>query len=190
MPAKQGTLNVVDKAVYAVFSIPAAALHGADDDGDGQVSSAELARHIDALRAEIDRGVTLFDGERRATTVRIDLLLSPQHEAAQDRAEEVIVLEHAVFADAPREVGLAFGLFGPANEITVTATERHPQGDRVEAAVFTPEQRVHRYFASGGPNEDAPAPARTSVPWVLAAMGALGVLLGAATWARRRAAPA
>ena len=135
MAAKRGTVNVVGSDVYTVLSVPASALHAADDDHDGLLDVAELERHEAALQAEIDRRLVILDGDKAARTVRVDLILSPDHDAAGDRADQVVVLKHATLDAPPTDLRVRCDLFGARaseRELTLTAT-RHPasgDGDR------------------------------------------------------------
>jgi len=150
MPARQGTLNVVGDAVFGAVSIPVSALHGFDDDGDGLLEIRELERHYDALSAEVDRRLVVSDGDGPSTTVRVDLILSPQHEASPDRAEQVVALKHATFAGAPADLRLSCDLFGARTleqELTFTATRHLASGAQVETTVLSPSSSTHRFFA-------------------------------------------
>jgi hypothetical protein len=151
MPAQRGTLNVVGDAVYAVVSVPVSALHGWDDDGDGLLEVGELERHYEALRAEIDARFVVSDGDVPASTVRVDLVLSPQHEAAPDRADQIVALKHATFTDPPSNLRLTCDLFGALaseRELTITATLHPASGTEKETATLTPSSPEHRFFAS------------------------------------------
>jgi hypothetical protein len=142
---------VVGDAVFAVVSVQVSALHGWDDDGDGLLEVGELERHYDALRAEIDARFVLSDGDVRASTVRVDLVLSPQHEGAPDRADQIVALKHATFAAPPSDLQLTCDLFGARpseQELTFTATLHPASGPEKETAVLTPSSPDHRFFAS------------------------------------------
>jgi hypothetical protein len=147
MPAGQGTLNVVGDAVFAVVSVPVSALHGFDDDGDGLLSMAEMERHQDALRAEIDARFALSDGDVAGRTVTLDVVLSPQHDSAADRADQLVALKHVRFAAHPTDLRLTCDLSGTRPEdrqITITATQN--RGPDAEVAVFAPGAPEHRFF--------------------------------------------
>ncbi len=187
MSAGKGTLNVVDGAIFAVLAIPVASLHGFDDDGDGRLSLGVLRAHDEALRGEVDRRFALGSDGAAAATVRVDLVLSPQHEDAQDRAEQVVALKHVTFPGDPSAaagaIHVATDLFGASQgerEVLITATRRPPPGTAgapvVETARFTPGSPAHVYFAP---------PAR---PWGAASALAAGfaALLCAALPFRRR----
>jgi hydrogenase/urease accessory protein HupE len=153
MPARQGTLEIVDRHVFAVLSVPVSALHGFDDDGDGMMSDAELQAHRDALRAEIDRRFAIRDGASTGKVERLDLVLAAQNEPPQDEAEAVVALERVAFAAPPSDLRVACDLFpanGPDRGLALTAT-RHPAGKETEteAAILTPLSTKHRFFRPG-----------------------------------------
>ncbi len=160
MPAKQGTVNVVGTGVFAVLSVPASALHDADDDHDGVLDVAELDRHEAALRAEVDRRLVVLDGETAARTVRVDLILSPAHDAAGDRADQIVVLKHAELDAPPADLRVRCDLFGeraPDRELTITATRHPASGTETQAEVFTSGAAEHAFFPapSAAPQEKA-----------------------------------
>jgi hypothetical protein len=156
LPAQQGTVNVVGAGVFTVLSVPASSLHGADDDHDGVIDMAELERHESVLRAEIDRRLVILDGSTLARTVRVDLILSPQHDAAGDRADQIVALKHAELGAPPLDLRVRCDLFGArASEraLTITAT-RHPGSGtetETEVSVLTPDTTQHAFFPPAQP---------------------------------------
>ncbi len=155
MAAQQGTVNVVGAAVFTVLSVPTSALHDADDNHDGVLDMAELNRHEAALAAEIDRRLVVLDGEKAARTVRVDLILSPGHGAAGDRADQLVALKHAELDAPPTDLRVRCDLFGDrASEqrLTLTAT-RHPvSGTETDARALTPDTTEVAFF----PRPEAP----------------------------------
>jgi hypothetical protein len=150
LPAGQGTVNVVGAELFAAVSVPTSALHDADDDGDGTLDVPELQRHEEALRAEADRRLVLRDGATVARTVRVDLILSPEHDAAGGRADHVVVLKHAALDAPPEDLRVACDLFGAgasASGLTITATRHPPTGGiQTEVAVMTAGAPEHGFF--------------------------------------------
>jgi hypothetical protein len=187
LPAGQGTVNVVGAGLFAAVSVPASAFHGADDDGDGTLDVAELQRHEEALRAEADRRLLLFDGATPARTVRVDLVLSPEHDATGGRADRVVVLKHAELDAPPEDLRVRCDLFGARDSerrLTITGTRRPAAVKETEVAELTVDANEHRFFAPPAPPV---APTVTFAPigrawgWLvgLAGIAALGLLLGA-----------
>jgi hypothetical protein len=129
------------------------ALHGFDDDVDGLLSASELDRHRAELAAEIDRRFVLSDSGVPGATARVDLVLSPEHEASPDRAAQVVVLKHSRFAGPVRDLRLACDLFGERSgerALTLTATRHPTSGPEAERAVLSPASSSHRFFPSPG----------------------------------------
>jgi hypothetical protein len=179
IPGQQGTVNVVGAGVFTVLSIPASALHGADDDGDGTIDLAELARHEADLRAEIDRRLTVRDGAAIARTVRVDLMLSPGHGAAGDRADQIVALKHAQLDEEPRDLRVETDLFGARpgeRAFTLTATRHPASGTETEVATLTPDAPAHAFF---------PVPPPQRAAWPGAILGA-AALAAAGRFARSR----
>lgn len=94
MPAQQGTLNVVDNAVFGVLALPVSALDtdgsgaslGMDANGDGRLSAAELQAQAPALRAKVAQGFALHNGSERGELVLINLLAEPDERLARQGA--------------------------------------------------------------------------------------------------------
>jgi hypothetical protein len=177
--ARQGTVNVVGVAVFTVLSVPVSSLPDVDDNHDGKVDVLELDRHEAALRAEIDRRLLVLDGATPARTVRVDLILSPEHGAAGDRADQIVVLKHAELDAPPTDLRVHCDLFGTrASEqaLTITATRHPASGTETEVGVLTPETTELAFF----PPPPAPPP-RTLLGWLegLLALSAALVVTGA-----------
>lgn len=149
MAAGQGTVNVVGAAVYTVLSVPASALHDADDDGDGTLDGGELERHEAAIAAEIERRLVVLDGNERARAVRLDLVLSPDHGAAGGRAAQIVALSHTELSAPPTDLHVRCDLFGDgASEraLMITATRHPASGTETQVAVLTPEAAEAAFF--------------------------------------------
>jgi len=135
MSAGKGTVNLVGAEVFTVLSVPVSALSDVDDNRDGVLDAEEFQRHLPALQSEIDRRLMILDGEVVAKTVRLDLMLSPEHDAAVDRAAEIVALKHAAFTAPPVDLRVRCDLFGQQEtqqEIKITATRQPTSGTKVE----------------------------------------------------------
>lgn len=186
IPAKQGTVNVVGAAVFTVVSVPVAALQrvDADDNHDGVIDVHELDRHEAALRAEIDRRLAIFDGATEARTVRVDLILSPQHDSAGDRADQIVALKHAVLDAPPADLRVRCDLFAagePHGELKITATRHPASGTETEIAVLRPDATEHAFFP-----RPAPQPASAGGWTALGALAAAVMALAGGARRRRR----
>jgi hypothetical protein len=191
LPAQQGTVNVVGAGVFTVVSVPASSLHGADDDHDGVIDVGELERHESELRAEIDRRLVILDGSTPAETVRVDLILSPQHDAAGGRADQIVALKHAQLGAPPRDLRVRCDLFGARDSeraLTLTATRRSGAAAETEAFVLTPGATEHAFFPPAPPAPPRALPgALGGLPRSLLASSALFAIAAAlASWSRAR----
>jgi hypothetical protein len=123
MAAQKGSLNLVGDAAFLVLSVPVSALQGADDDGDGALSQAELATHADAIRGQIAAGIQLLRAGR-AMPLQLVMLDIARDEARPGAAARHLVvlgrfqLESAIGnAGLPKHavsdgLSLRFSLFG------------------------------------------------------------------------------
>jgi hypothetical protein len=81
--------------------------------------------------------------------VRVDLMLSPAHEGAGDRAAQIVALKHAQLDAEPTDLRVETDLFGsrPAERsFTLTATRHPASGTETEVATFTPDAPAHAFF--------------------------------------------
>lgn len=144
MPDQHGTLNFTERGVFFVASVPIRAFVGIDDDGDGKLSSAELAAHEPTLRAQVDAGLSLAgsDGEHGLE----GLLLNPAapHDDPSGPAEQLVIMGR--FPPAPGARTLRFGLFGSSpreQRVELRAT----RGDEQQLLTFTPATPEQAVFA-------------------------------------------
>ena len=167
MPAQQGTLNVVDNAVFGVLALPVSALdtdgsgasQGADANGDGRLSAAELQAQAPALRARVAQGFALHNGSERGELVLINLLAEPDERPARQGAatptpdagsRHVLVLLKAQFSQPPTDLTVGIGLFGnreDERQLTLKVT-RGPLTEAVVLRPGHPEARLLRPVGS------------------------------------------
>ena len=90
--AQNGTLNFVDHAAFLVLSVPVSALQGVDDDRDGKMSKAELARYAGSIGQQVRTGVQLMgpDGELPLQLVMFDT--APSDSTPESPASHLVVL--------------------------------------------------------------------------------------------------
>lgn len=86
------TLRVENGNAYLRIAVPARALPGFDDDGDGRISGVELARHRDDLRAQLARGVELLADGVPGEVVFEELVLPDVSADARSAADAVVLL--------------------------------------------------------------------------------------------------
>jgi hydrogenase/urease accessory protein HupE len=149
LPPQNATLHVVGDKVYAVVSVPVSALSGVDDDGDGQLSMAELRRH----QADINRQfMQRFELSTVHETARVlnGWVLSPQTGGgAMVPMTYVVVLEAVQFSRSVGELALRTDLFGigeSAGKLSIRATRDQRDGADTELAVLDPLLRNHVFF--------------------------------------------
>lgn len=174
IPAGRGTVNVVGESVYAVLSVPVSAIQGIDDDRNGVVDAEEFRRHEADVKAEIDRRLAIADGSTPATTVRVDLVLSPQHDGASAQADQIVALKHAKLAAAPIDLRVRCDLFGASateKELKITATRHPASGTETQVAALTPAAPEHAFFSPPAP----PPPPAGAPRGALLPLGALAV---------------
>lgn len=126
MAAQRASINLVGADAFVAVVLPVAALAQADDDHDGWLTQAEVARHAPALRAWLEPRIEVRgDGAADpAQTLALDFTVSPEHDRAPDRARHVIVLKHVRFAAVPGTVTLGLPWLAqlPEETLRVTAT--------------------------------------------------------------------
>ncbi len=167
MPAQQGSVNLKGNAAYVALSVPVSALHGFDDDQDHRLSVAELQRHQDSLREQVDAHLWVSSAQGAAQTVRVDVMLSPGHDDQPDVSDQLLVLKHARFREVPDTLTVHNGLWGTdgtGQRITLKAS----RGDETEAAQLTADRPAFVFFRT-----------RWQALWDHTVMGAEHVLMGA-----------
>ena len=156
MNAQNGTLNLVDDGAFLVLSVAVSAVRGADDNGDGLLSKAELHAHAEAVQTQVAAGVQLLGAEGGLPLQLIMVDVTPPDDAPDAGASQLLVLGRFQLpgtvkaADSPvavRNSGLAlrFTLFGAKAEereqqIAVTAEQES------QLLRFTPGQAVYALF--------------------------------------------
>lgn len=102
MPAQRGTLNFVGDGAFMVLSLPVAGLMGADDDGDGLLSLAELRQHSASIVGQLKDKVRLIDDQGTRPLDGIMLTLVPPDNTPSAPASQLVVMGR--FALAPAAV--------------------------------------------------------------------------------------
>ncbi len=150
MPAQQGTLNVLDNAVFAAAALPVSAFPDADDDHDGRLSLAELRAHDATLRARITARFRITDAEQAATLDTLIVSMEPDDRApggAATGSRHFLALLKVSFARAPRALQLTTDIFGRApseQQLTIKAT----RGRDAEVAILSAGRTSHQFFGA------------------------------------------
>ena len=151
MPAQQGTLNVLDNAVFTVLSLPLSAFPGNDDNGDGRLSPAEVLAHAAAMQVEIPQRVRLYDGANvgRADFVQVSAEHDERDSLSNAGSTHMLVLMKVSFDAPPRALRIEADVWGMGvgeRQLTIKAT----RGKDVEAVVLSPRRNSHRFFSAPG----------------------------------------
>ncbi len=138
MPQGQGSVRLVGDSAYSAIAVPARALTGIDDNGDGLLSAAE----IDAHRADISRQVAQLvrydDGESAGKLLFEDFLMAQADEPAVVGSDYLVAAQRYQWPHAVTTVRLHTrllehagsgqllmrALFGPRSDVMVLTRER------------------------------------------------------------------
>jgi hypothetical protein len=127
MVAQHGTLNILDKGVFMVLSLPVSAFEGIDDDNDGKLSQSEFSRHRNVISEIVHKKVTLKD--QTGKLILEDMILSPvhSHQSPTSPASQLIVMGRYDVADPLSALEYEIKLFGTAATeqlLEITATRK------------------------------------------------------------------
>jgi len=155
MPARSGTLNVVDDGAFLVLSLPVSAFPALDGDGDGLLSVQEFGTHRGDILDAVRREVRLLD-EHGPRPLQ-GLMVSPvsPHGKPADPAARVVVLGRFSLADAGGGYRFEADLFGTAQEErTLRVSLARKSDDRRQLLILTPGHSAGDVFPS--PDTDHP----------------------------------
>lgn len=139
MVAQRGTLNLVGDGAFVVLSLPVSAFSGADDDGDGLLSLAELQAHASDLQRQVAQGVQLWSDAGQRPLQGLMLQLSPDEHLPTDSARQLLAMGRFALNGQTQNLRLSLALFGTgadeqAQHIVVS------QGERAHRLVLSPTQ--------------------------------------------------
>jgi hydrogenase/urease accessory protein HupE len=146
MPAQQGTLNVLEKAVFAVIAVPVSALQdGIDSNTDGRLSQQELQHP--SLQTQLRQRLRLYDHETIAAVDFMQLDGEPDERDANSLAggTSFVVLIRFSFSTPPERLRIETDLFGitpQTQPLTIKAIRRK----EVDIALLRPNQTTHHFF--------------------------------------------
>jgi hypothetical protein len=168
MPAQRGTLNLVGDGAFVVLSLPVSAFSGADDDGDGLLSLAELQAHAADIQRQVAHGVQLWSDAGPRPLQGLMLELSPDDHLPNGTARQLVAMGRFALDGQTQNLRLSLALFGTGADeqtqhIVVSQGERahrlvlspsHPDGAVLPSAWRTTADHVREGLAHvlGGPD--------------------------------------
>ena len=160
---QKGTLNFVDDGAFLVISLPVTAFEGTDDDGDGRLSFAEMARHTAAIQRQIRDRIRLSDAAGAKPLEELLLNLSVPDDAPSAPATHLVAMgrfalgasagqiKQGAFKGSPVDASrfeasrFEASLFGRTEaEQTLTVTLKH--GQQTQLLLLSPEHPSGRVF--------------------------------------------
>jgi len=145
LPKQNATLHLIGDKGYLVVSVPVSALTDVDDNRDGLLDSAELARHSVAIGREFQARFRIASPDGPAPT-ELALVAHPGSDTGlSDPTRYVVILAGAQFARPPDSVAIDTDLFGrAADERQITLRARRDQN--VEVSVLDASNARHAFF--------------------------------------------
>jgi hydrogenase/urease accessory protein HupE len=152
LPKQTATMNIIDKAAFFVVSVPASALGGVDDDGNGQLSLIEIGRHNQEIQRQFAARFQVRNAGKPGRAA-LTWALSPVSDGSTTQADYVVVMHRVDFAAAPENPEISTSLFGSKpgeGQMTVKATHRVGADKISEVAILEPNTPAHVFFRGNG----------------------------------------
>jgi hydrogenase/urease accessory protein HupE len=149
LPPQNATIHAVGDKVYAVVSVPVSALSGVDDDGDGQLSAAELRRHQADINRQFVQRFQLSMARETGSAVYSSVLSPQTGGGSLVPMNYVVVLEVVQFSRSIDALALRTDLFGSGEgeaKLSIRATRDQAHGADTELAVLDPLLQTHVFF--------------------------------------------
>jgi len=149
LPPQNATIHAVGAKVYAVVSVPVSTLSGVDDDGDGQLSVAELRRHQSDISRQFMQRFHLSMAKEPGRTLAIWVVSPQTGGGALAPTAYVVVLEVVQFSKSVDDLALSTDLFGTGDaegKLSIRATRDQVHGPDIELAILDPLLRTHLFF--------------------------------------------
>lgn len=140
MTAQHGTLNVLNKSVFMVLSLPVSAFYGLDDDNDGKLSNIEFNQHRQTIAKVVHEKVILKD--QSGKLVLQDMMLSPvtPHHSPKAPVSQLIVMGRYNLSKALSALEYKIELFGTAaTEQLLKISARRKSDNKTQQAKLTPK---------------------------------------------------
>jgi hypothetical protein len=148
LPKQNATINLIDSSAFLVVSVPVSAVPGADQDGNGLVTLAEIDAARPAIVAAFGKGLKLESDAGFGKQI-FAWVMPPQEEDPAQGSDYVVVLSRYDFAQKPSQLELEYHLFGSnpgERRQTIKATHKSADGKPSEVAIFTRDNPRHAFF--------------------------------------------
>jgi hydrogenase/urease accessory protein HupE len=148
LPKQNVTINVVDSAAFCVIAIPASALTGVDDDGNGLISKAEIQKHSTEIQQQFEAQFHLSNERKRGLSM-LSWVTSPDTDGSSPENDFVVIVHRTNFAEVPLHPEVHTTLFGTRSgegQLTVTATRGLNAAKVTEVAILRPGTSSHIFF--------------------------------------------
>lgn len=145
MPAQRGTLNVVDKAVFMVLSLPASAFleTGIDTNDDGELTLQEFSSARDRIMARARQGISLDTSAGEAPLVGMMISPDADHARPSEPLRQIVVLGRFNVQDTGNAMYFRVTLFGvSADERFLTISARRSGEQPATEFVLSPQMPI------------------------------------------------
>jgi hydrogenase/urease accessory protein HupE len=147
LPKQNATINIVDSTAYLVVSVPASALKGVDDDGNGLFSAQEIQKHTRSIELQVAARLHVSASGVEGTPV-LTMVMAPHTDGNLADSDYVVVMHRVNFGSLPTHPTIETDLFGTKpgeTKITITAT----RGKSTEITVLEALSPSYTFFQSG-----------------------------------------
>ena len=163
LPKQNATVKIVDDTANFVVSVPASALVGVDDNGDGEFSAQEIQTHEELIKQQFTSRFTVTNDGKSGKGFMM-MVMPPQTDGDHHHSDYVVILHRIKFDEVLRNPVVKTDLFGTRDGEGRMAL-RATMDDDQEIAVLTPENSEHEFFKSANTASEEPVgeePAPTS----------------------------
>lgn len=147
MTAQHGTLNVLNKNVFMVLSLPVSAFYGIDNNNDGKLSKVEFSQHRQAIAKVVHEKVVLKDkgGKLRLQDMMLSLVTS--HHSPEDPVSQLIVMGRYSLSSTLSSLEYKIDLFGTASTEQLLKISASRQSDsKTQLVQLTPKHSSATIF--------------------------------------------
>ena len=145
MPAQQGTVNIVDKDIFVVVSLPISAFKQIDDDGNRALNNSELTQNFSAIEREVTARLTMRSATEVGKLDTLQVMLEPG--VGREDSKNLLIMMKRSFLNPPDALSIQTDLFGTQaaeQQITIKATRDQEN----EVLILSPNHSEHSFFRS------------------------------------------